>query len=82
MPYIKPEDRESMNDVVEKMKSSGVAPDGKLNYVIYKFCKETVEPSYNNFKNFLGELNECCEEIRRRLLANYEDNKIKENGDI
>lgn len=82
MPYIKHEDRESMNIVVDNMFLHGVKPDGKLNYVLYKFCKNYVEPSYNNYKNYLGELTECCEEIRRRLLAPYEDTKINENGDV
>jgi hypothetical protein len=41
-----------------------------------------VEPSYNNYKNFIGELNETVAEIRRRLLASYEDQKMEENGDV
>jgi len=41
-----------------------------------------VSPSYNNYKNFCGELNECVAEIRRRILASYEDEKIEENGDV
>ena len=82
MPYIKQEDRYDMDVVVEFMKGSKVKPDGKLNYILYKFCKETVEPSYNNYKNYIAELTECTEEIRRRILSKYEDEKIKENGDV
>ena len=41
-----------------------------------------VEPSYNNFKNYIGELSECNCEIRRRLLAPYEDLKRLDNGDV
>jgi hypothetical protein len=82
MPYIKPEERSNMDKVVNFMINHNVKPDGKLNYVLYKLCKEIVDPSYNNYKNFLGELTECCEEIRRRLLSKYEDNKIIENGDV
>jgi len=50
--------------------------------VLFKYCKDYITPSYNNYKNFLGELNECAEEIRRRLLSKYEDKKIEENGDV
>lgn len=82
MPYIKPEERPRMNAVVDNMIENDVRPDGKLNYVLYKFCKNTVIPSYNNYKNFCGELTECVEEIRRRLLSNYENSKIEENGDV
>jgi hypothetical protein len=82
MPYIKPEDRDKMDSVVASMITHGVKPDGHLNYVLYKFCKHSVEPSYNNYKNFIGELEECAAEIRRRLVGPYEDFKIQENGDV
>jgi len=82
MPYIKQEDRPKMNMVVDVMRFQGVKADGKLNYVLYKLCKDDVEPSYNNYKNFIGELRQCATEIERRLLAEYEDLKIKENGDV
>jgi len=82
MPYIKQEDRHSMDVVVELMKIQKVTPDGKLNYILYKFCKDTVEPSYNNYKNFIAELKQCATEIERRILGPYEDLKINENGDV
>ena len=82
MPYIKPEQRPEMDEVVAYMKIHDVEPNGKLNYVLYKFCKDTVSPSYNEYKNFLGELRQCANEIERRLLNNYENSKIAENGDV
>jgi hypothetical protein len=83
MPYIEPKDRPNMDDVVNLMLLNGVKPNGKLNYVLFKLCKKTVVPeSYNSYKNFIGELEECIAEIRRRLLAPYEDEKIKKNGDV
>lgn len=80
MPYIEQWKREEMDIIVDALTMA--LPDGRLNYVLFKLCKDTVVPSYNNYKNFIAELNECAEEIRRRLLATYEDEKIKENGDI
>ena len=82
MPYIKKEDRPAMDRVVYAMSLNGVKADGDLNYILYKFCRTKIEPSYNNYKNFIGELTECCEEIRRRILSKYEDQKIEENGDV
>jgi hypothetical protein len=53
-----------------------------LNYVLFAYCKHMIKPSYANYKNFIGELEECVAEIRRRLLAPYEDKKIVDNGDV
>ena len=82
MPYIKQEDRPIMNKVVDSMIDVGVKANGDLNYILYKFCKEQVSPSYNNYKNFCGELRQCATEIERRILAKYEDVKIIENGEV
>lgn len=82
MPYILEKDRPPMDRVVSAMMHNRVEANGKLNYVLYRFCKDTVPPSYNNYKNFIAELTECANEIRRRLLAPYENGKIEENGDV
>jgi len=82
MPYIKPEKRKHFDEIVELMEEKDVKADGDLNYILYKFCRQCIKPSYNNYKNFCGELRQCATEIERRLIAPYEDMKIKENGDI
>jgi hypothetical protein len=82
MPYIKQEQRECMDEVVESMNQYGVVANGDLNYILYAYCKRYVKPSYNNYKNFCGELRQCATEIERRILAPYEDSKIEENGDV
>jgi len=82
MPYIKQEYRVRCDEVIKKMKEESIQANGELNYILYKFCKETVEPSYNNYKNFIGELHQCATEIERRILADYENLKIIENGDV
>lgn len=71
-----------MNKVVRAMKEAGVEANGDLNYILYAFCKNFVKPSYNNYKNFCGELRQCATEIERRIIAPYEDKKIEENGDV
>jgi hypothetical protein len=80
MPYIEEWKRSEMDKIVDMLTMA--LPDGRLNYVLFKLCKDTVVPSYNNYKNFIGELTECAAEIRRRFLAPYEDQKIQENGDV
>jgi hypothetical protein len=82
MPYIKPEHRKDMDEIVDLMAKKPVHVDGDLNYILFKFCKYHVKPSYNNYKNFCGELHQCATEIERRILADYEQEKIKENGDV
>jgi len=82
MPYIKAESRPDMDEVVELMVKKGVKANGDLNYVLFKFCKFHVTPSYNNYKNFCGELSQCATEIERRILAPYEETKKFENGDV
>ena len=82
MPYIKRDERNKMDRIVDLMALLGVEANGDLNYILYKFCKYCIEPSYNNYKNFCGELRQCATEIERRILAKYENKKITENGDV
>lgn len=90
MPYIEnkvvriggKKRREEMDKIVDLMVEQGVRVNGDLNYVLFKFCKKYVTLSYNNYKNYCGELRQCATEIERRIIAKYEDLKILENGDV
>jgi hypothetical protein len=82
MPYIKKEQRPSKDKIVDLMVEENIQANGDLNYILFKYCKYHIPESYNSIKNFCGELNECVAEIRRKLLANYEDKKIIENSDV
>jgi hypothetical protein len=82
MPYIKKEIRHKMDRVIDAMAKEDVKVNGDLNYILYKYCRYFISPSYNNYKNFCGELRQCATEIERRILAPYEDEKIIENGDV
>lgn len=82
MPYIEKNRRIDMDKVVALMNDFDIKANGDLNYVLYAFCLRHVKPSYNNYKNFCGELRQCATEIERRLLAAHEEKKKDENGDI
>lgn len=82
MPYIEKSRRSVMDKIVDLMIYYGVFADGDLNYILYAFCKRAIRPSYNNIKNYCGELRQCATEIERRILGPYEDTKIKDNGDV
>lgn len=82
MPYIKKEDRPSKDKIVKVMVDENIVANGDLNYVLFRYCKYHIPKSYNNLKNYCGELRQCATEIERRLLAIYEDKKIIENSDV
>ena len=88
MPDIKKEDRKKFNPVIKKIVSILNKPDkispGELNYLISKSLYQLFDakPSYTLGNDLIGML-ECVKlEFYRRRLANYEDKKIEENGDI
>jgi len=66
MPYIKQENRSAMDEVVLTL-SSNVLPRKELAYVLIHYCMEYIKPSYNNYKNYIGELSECEVEMCRRI---------------
>lgn len=81
MPYIPSERRPELDKVVDLLNETLETP-GDLNYVLFALCRRHVTPSYHNYLVFLGELNECSAEVRRRILAPYENEKIIINGDV
>ena len=82
MPYIDSKLRIKVDLAIDEIIRQDVTPDGQLNYLLFSLCKRTIQPSYKNFKRYIGELEECVAEIRRRLLAPYEDDRMAEHGDI
>ncbi len=82
MPYVKERRRFILDKIVALMHYYNLEVNGDLNYILFAFCKRYIKPSYNNYKNFCGELRQCATEIERRLLAPYEDKAIERNGDI
>jgi hypothetical protein len=80
MPYILKNRREQVDCIVNLMEEKQIKADGDLNYILFKFCKNNIKPSYNEYKNFIGELRQCATEIERKFLAPYEDLKENENG--
>jgi len=66
MPYILSERRKELDPIVELLVSEGFLPDGNLATLLFVFCRDCVKPSYNNYKNFCGELDQCIIEIMRR----------------
>jgi len=84
MPYIKQEDRERLDPLIEALLPN-ILTAGDLNYVITVLCHEIVAhkgQSYSLYNELVGVL-ECAKlELYRRKIAKYEDHKILENGDV
>jgi len=87
MPYIPQEERNyldpAITELVIKLRCTGCGP-GQMNYVISRICNELFDsnPSYARINGIVGVL-ECAKaEFYRRKAVPYEENKIKENGDL
>jgi len=66
MPYILKENRPHYDTVIENLIKYGLFND-ELIYILFEYCKLYIKPSYNNYKNYCGELEQCAVEIERRM---------------
>jgi hypothetical protein len=89
MPYIKPEDRELLvtrlwNNEVEIGVTAMPDTPGELNYCITELIRSYYnnKPGYQSINDIVGALEGAKLEFYRRVAAPYEDQKIKENGDV
>jgi hypothetical protein len=87
MPYIPKEERlkweRIIEEVVAKLDTLEVKDiDGNLNYFITSILKRIYPPKYFNYNRAMGLLECIKQEFYRRQIGNYEDKKIKENGDV
>jgi hypothetical protein len=80
MPYIKLADREDIDHAVRDPENAG-----ELNYVLTLMCQEYFQQNggrYQQINDIIGALEGCKLEFYRRLVAEYENEKILENGDV
>ncbi len=91
MPYIKKERRTaitkhgSAGSVGLNIDALEIESVGELNFAITKLCLDFLEKdgrAYRSFNEIVGVL-ECVKlEFYRKAVVEYEDEKIKENGDV
>lgn len=60
------------------MTKARIKVNGDLNYILFKFCKYHIY----NINDYCRELSLCIGAIQKEIVALYEDEKIKENGDV
>ena len=90
MPYIKQEDRPSLDEAVEEVVAqinfeydNILDKAGPLNYTITRIIAGLMEHvSYKDVCVLTGVLENVKQELYRRAAADYEDLKIYENGDV
>ena len=66
MPYIAQKGRWKMDSAVALFDDKEKWTEGVLATVLFTYCDKEVVPSYNNYKNFCGELEQCATEVERR----------------
>ncbi len=87
MPYISQEDRNTYDDRLDDLcfalEEEGYQ-EGHVTYVLYKIVARwfKYQPGYKAIARIRGVLWGTTAEFDRRVAAPYEDEKIKENGDV
>jgi hypothetical protein len=84
MPYIKQKDREKFDYPLNTLNQIGIDSPGELNYLITKLlCLYMIKgKNYQHINDVLGALEGAKLEFYRRVAVDYEEKKIKENGDV
>jgi hypothetical protein len=84
MPYIIKSARINFNKHLDKV-GPEIAAKGDLNYCVTHLALHYIKAhgkSYTNISEAASALVDAADEIKRRLLAPYENQKIDENGDL
>jgi len=60
---------------LDKAYDNKVKPNGDINYILFKYCKYHVKPSYNNYKAFMGEIYNAMYSTQGNYVigGNYKD---------
>lgn len=96
MPYINEDERIELDNAIENLyknivniKTDLVNPNdfsrylGRINYCFSRIVSLAMgKVSYSKIAMATGVLENIKQELYRRVASQYEDNKIKENGDI
>jgi hypothetical protein len=84
MPYIRPDRRAAFDQALETL-AREVQNEGELNYCIYKLsCMliQRIGESYDNLSLCSSAMEHAKLEWYRKKLVPYEEEKIRQNGDI
>lgn len=89
MPYIKNEDKLKFDKILQEVLNAFSEPpgplSGELNYLISSIIREYINAKglrYATLNDVIGVLDSAKMEFYRRVVAPYEEEKMKENGDV
>lgn len=90
MPYVKERNRELYKPLQQMLDTFNLLHPGDLNYLLTLVCQrylqtwgdETRDVTYREYNDIIGALEACKLELYRRMVAPYEDEAIKRNGDV
>lgn len=86
MPYISGNKRQRLQPFLDSFKDLGILEAGEINYLFTSMLIIQTENasriSYDLLNSFLGVLESIKLEFYRRMVSEYEDSKIQQNGDI
>lgn len=94
MPYIKAVTRKELEESIDQLATNLAALSkdntdypGNLNYTITSLILKSLKIKFGNFKYWQaamvdGVLSNIGREFYRKKCADYEEEKIKENGDL
>lgn len=87
MPYIKKDQRPAIDELIqpliEHIKQLPLEEqDGSLNYTFTKIVKNIYPMRYFHINRAIGMLTAVKDEFYRVVVAPYEDEKIKESGQV
>ena len=90
MPYIPQEKRTIIDDKMKNITDHILHKDtttsiGEINYIITSLLNSYINKKQFNYdlcNNIIGVLECAKQELYRRVVAEYEDYKIQENGDV
>ena len=85
MPYLKQQDRDDLAQLKKLINDTRLVSGGSLNYLFYCLALEYIKQhgmNYQAIQDVEGAFTCCTNEFYRRIAAPYEDEKIKENGDV
>lgn len=81
MPYITKLRRLILKPFIMAL-SKIIKNSGELNYTITELLLGRKPKCYEEYNSLMGVMESCKLEFYRRAVALYEDEKIKDNGDV
>lgn len=85
MPYIKQQERDELMNLLIKVVDLPADNAGQLNYILTTVIISYLNKhgkKYQTMNDIVGALEGAKAEFQRRVVAPYEDEKIRQNGDV